>query len=298
MSLLEDTPATAVIATETTSDEGSYVDWPAIIAGAVMASAISVVLLTFGSALGLTLASPFDNAGWSAAGLAIALALWLVWVQVSSFFAGGYVAGRLRRRNYDATEHESDVRDALHGFAVWGTGVVIGAVLLALGATGILGTTAAATGQAAGSALSAMVDENANPLDYVVGTAFRSDQPIADDRAAASADAAAILGRDLTGDEAGVSDADRAYLSSLIARQTGLSQEEADQRADQMISNAQQAVDKAKSAAERARKIGIIAAFVAAASLAISAAGAAWAAGLGGRHRDEATILPFFDRLR
>ena len=81
------------------SEERSYVDWPAIIAGTVVASAISLVLLTFGSALGLSLTSAYEGAGMSAAGFAIAAALWLVWVQVSGFFAGGYLTGRMRRRN-------------------------------------------------------------------------------------------------------------------------------------------------------------------------------------------------------
>ena len=38
------------------ADEGrSYVDWSAIFAGAAVAAAISLVLLTFGAALGLSL---------------------------------------------------------------------------------------------------------------------------------------------------------------------------------------------------------------------------------------------------
>ena len=44
----------------------SYVDWGAIIAGAVVASAIAFVLLTFGSAVGLTLTSPSEARVWQA----------------------------------------------------------------------------------------------------------------------------------------------------------------------------------------------------------------------------------------
>ena len=100
-----------------TSEDHSYVDWPAIIAGTVVASAISLVLLSFGSALGLSMTSAYEGSGISAAGFAIAAALWLVWVEVSGFFAGGYLTGRMRRRNYDATEEESDIRDGSHGLA-------------------------------------------------------------------------------------------------------------------------------------------------------------------------------------
>jgi len=73
--------------------------------------AVALVLLTFGSAVGLSLTSPFQGEGVSAAGFAIAVGLWFVWVQVSSFMAGGYLAGRMRRRLWIGTEHEVEVRD-------------------------------------------------------------------------------------------------------------------------------------------------------------------------------------------
>jgi hypothetical protein len=40
-----------------TEERHSYVDWPAIIGGIALASAISLVLLAFGSAVGLGFAS-------------------------------------------------------------------------------------------------------------------------------------------------------------------------------------------------------------------------------------------------
>ena len=38
----------------------SYVEWSAVFAGAVVASAISFVLLTAGAAIGLSLVSPYE----------------------------------------------------------------------------------------------------------------------------------------------------------------------------------------------------------------------------------------------
>ena len=90
---------------------GSYVDWGAVIAGAVVAAALSLVLLTFGSALGLGLTSLEPGEGVSPLWLAIAAAIWLLWVQVSSFMAGGYLAGRLRRPIGDAEPDEVDLRE-------------------------------------------------------------------------------------------------------------------------------------------------------------------------------------------
>ncbi len=100
-------------------DPGHYVDWGAIIAGAFVAAAISLVFLAFGSAVGLSLTSLQASASVSAAGIVIAAALWLLWVQVSSFIGGHYIAGRLRRRIGDALPHEVEVRDGSHGLIVW-----------------------------------------------------------------------------------------------------------------------------------------------------------------------------------
>lgn len=296
MAMTENTE-TVVVATGD-NDNASYVDWPAIIAGAVVASAISLVLLAFGSALGLTLASPFENQGMSAVGLAIGFGLWLVWVQVSSFMAGGYVTGRMRRRLFDATEHESDVRDGMHGLAMWGTGVVIGGLLLALGATGALGLAAGTAAGGAAEAAAALTERSdEDRVGYAVGTAFRSDAPAETGGPEARADATAIIGSGIADGE--VSADDRAYLASLIAQQTGLPQEEAQARADTLIGSAQTIAEEARQAAERARQFSIVAAFIAAASLAISAAGAWMAAAWGGRHRDDGTVVPmWFDRLR
>ncbi len=297
MSLAEPSSETVVVAETGTADQSSYVDWPAIIVGALVASAISLVMLTFGSALGLTLSSPFENEGMSAIGLAIAFGLWLVWVQVSGFMAGGYVTGRLRKRMFDATEHESDVRDGLHGIAVWATGVVIGGIMLAIGAGGALGVAASSAGSAVQAAADITTQSDEDLLGYAVGSAFRTDAPAQDGSEAARADAQSIVSRGIADEN--FTDEDRSYLASVIARQTGLSQEEAQARADQLVASALQIAEDARAAAERARKFSIVAAFLAAASLAVSAAAAFWAAGWGGSHRDSGTVLPlWFDRVR
>ena len=44
---------------------GHYLSWGAIIAGGLCAAAISFVLLTFGSAIGLSAVSPWPNTGLS-----------------------------------------------------------------------------------------------------------------------------------------------------------------------------------------------------------------------------------------
>jgi hypothetical protein len=289
----------AVIATrDADMDARSYLDWPAVFAGAVVASAISLVLVTFGSAIGLSLTSPFDNTGMSAVGLAIALGLWLVWVQVSSFMAGGYVTGRMRRRAYDATEHESDVRDGMHGLVMWGTGVLVGALFLALSAGGAATTAATAAGGAAQAAVEKMASaaEGTSPFSQAVDTAFRTSRPEAGSSSDARNEAMAIVARGIANGD--IPQADRTYLAQVIAARTDVPPDEAKTRVDTMVTNAQQAADEAKQKAQRAKHFAVIAAFLAAAALAISAAAAFWAAGMGGRHRDEGTVIPrWFDRM-
>lgn|SRR6185312_807553 len=290
---------TAIVASrEADADDRSYLDWPAVFAGAVLASAISLVLIAFGSAIGLSLTSPFDNTGMSAVGLAIALGLWLVWVQVSSFMAGGYVTGRMRRRAYDASEHESDVRDGIHGLVVWGVGVLLGALMLAMTTGGVVKTAATAASGAAQMAIEKMADvaQGANSFSQAVDTAFRTSRPEAANSADARNEAMAIVARGIAQGE--IPEADQTYLAQVIAARTNVPEEEAKARVATMVTNAQQAAEEAKQQAQRAKHFAVIAAFVAAASLAISAAAAFWAAGMGGKHRDEATVIPrWFDRM-
>jgi len=76
----------------------AYVDWPAIIAGILLASAVSLVMLGFGSAIGLSFANFHGGTGVSPIWIGIAAASWLLWVEISSMLAGGYLTGRMRRR--------------------------------------------------------------------------------------------------------------------------------------------------------------------------------------------------------
>jgi hypothetical protein len=269
----------------------SAVDWAAIIAGGVLATAISFILITFGSAIGLSLTSPYEGSGFSLVFLGVASGLWLVWVQISSFIAGAYLTGRLRRRLPDATPHEVEVRDGCHGLLVWALGVLIGATLASSVAGSVASTGAAvvsSTTQAIGSGAAQAAASGSNPLEYATDTLFRSDNPQAPDGNAASGpEAARILAASAA--QGSISADDKAYLARLIQARTGLAQPEAEQRIDRVMASMQSAADKAKAVADKARRVGVIIAFVTAAALVVSAVAAWWAAGMGGRHRDEGT---------
>lgn len=124
----------------TVQHDGSYVDWSSILAGAVVASAIAFVFTTFGAALGLTLVSPYDGEG-SALAAIIAIGTWMLWTTISSFMAGGYIAGRMRRRIDPTNDDEASVRDGIHGLAVWGLAVLLGAFLLGASADTVIQAT-------------------------------------------------------------------------------------------------------------------------------------------------------------
>lgn len=281
------TPASGI------QEHHSYVDWAAVIGGIVLASAISLLLLTFGSAVGLSFANFRTFSGVSAVWVAIAAASWLLWVQISSFMAGGYLAGRMRRRFHDATEHESDVRDGAHGLLVWGGALVIGAIIAVGGLGSALNGISSAIGTATNAASN--VAQGSVPVDpqaYFTDQLFRLAPGAAAPAGTTSdyrAEATRILAQGAVSGT--VSDADKEYLGQLVAQNTGLPADQAKARVDQVIAAVNDAKAKAADVAETARKMTVLAAFLTAASLLVSAVGAYWAAMKGGRHRDEGTVF-------
>jgi hypothetical protein len=106
-----------------------YVEWSPVILGTLAASAISIVLLTFGAARGHTGVSPYPYAGLSAKALAVLSATYAALVVAASFGAGGYLAGRTRNAWAGGNIDEAHFRDGAHGFAVWALSVVVGGVV-------------------------------------------------------------------------------------------------------------------------------------------------------------------------
>ena len=250
-----------IVSSEATS--GSYVDWGAIIAGGVVAAAISSMFLAFGAAIGLSLTALTGATRASVIGLAIAAALWLLWVQVSSFIGGGYVAGRLRRRIGDAKQHEVEMRDGAHGLIVWALGVLLATVL---------------TSWLAASNVSTLAN-SASSSDYFVDQLNRSETAATVATPAVnSQELARILAMSVTIGTA--SEADATYAARQIAARTGVSEADARARFEGVVASL-------KSQADKTRRYGVLLAFLTAASLLISAVAAWWAACSGGRHRDQ-----------
>ena len=169
--------------------EGSYLDWAAIFGGSVVAVAIASVFTGFGAALGLSTISAEPGEG-SFNLMLIISGLWVVVTLVASYMAGGYIAGRMRRRVDSVSADEVTARDGLNGLVVWGLGIIVSVFLLgtavsttvatvgavASSAAEVTGTVVQATGnvvaesaKGAITAAASMVqaDPNSSPMDYL-----------------------------------------------------------------------------------------------------------------------------------
>lgn len=195
----------------------SATDWSAILAGAVVSAGVASIFATFGVAVGLASISPYEGDKSAFAAL-LALALWAVWTAVSSVMVGAYITGRMRRRFIGVSADEVSVRDGIHGLAVWGGALLLGAWLV-------------------GSGIDAAVDAAVQMPNEVIA----------------------------------------ATTDTAVAPQVQAT-----------------APAPTKAELETARRYSVISAFVTAASLMLAAAGAYWAAGVGGRHRDENRVFARF----
>jgi hypothetical protein len=182
---------------------GHYLSWGAIIAGALCAAAISFVLFTFGSAIGLSAISPWPTTGLSPTAALVIAALWAAIVQVVGFASGGYVAGRVRNSWGGVVAHERRFRDGMHGLIVWAVGLLVGAAFVASAAGGLIRTGAQATatlaagtigGLAAGpmarGPMMADAPRGATPADYAFDYLLRPSTAAAVPPAGAPAQAA------------------------------------------------------------------------------------------------------------
>ena len=112
-------PAAHTISADTAVVEtSSYIDWSGVFVGAIVATATSWLLLTFGSAIGLLAVSPYTLNSTSAATVSMAAAVWFALTQIYSVGMGAYIAARLRPRHADGMEDE--VRFRVHGNALQG----------------------------------------------------------------------------------------------------------------------------------------------------------------------------------
>jgi hypothetical protein len=250
-------------------DEPWTLQWTPIAAGALTATAVSSILVTFAATVGLGVSSAAPT--WRDASVALWLlsGIYLVLQALISFGCGGYIAGRIRATVASGDVEDVERRDGLHGVAAWALAVVLGVLL------------AAFVGMAANrpTTLSAPPSTTEpTTISYEIDHLFRATRRLPNvDLTPTRAEAGRIL---LTSSgHSGVSTDDRAYLVQLVSTTTGLTGPDAERRVDTVIADARKAIS-------RTRASTIILAFSIATALLLGAA-AGWAgAEAGGRHRD------------
>lgn len=224
----------------------SGVSWAAVLAGAIASGALTLVLLSLGTGLGLSVVSPWGNSGVSATTFKIGTGLYFVVMAMISSAIGGYLAGRLRTKWVGIHTDEVYFRDTAHGFLAWAFASVIGAVLLASPASSLIGGAASGATQAAANAA-----QTSGPMDGYVDTLLRSDNPSAQ-ASANPADSRGEMVRLFTtrfrngGD---LNPADRAYVVKVVSARTGLSEADADKRVTEVTAQVKSDLDKARKAA-------------------------------------------------
>src|SRR5947209_6984971 len=254
----------------------SGVSWAAVAAGAVVSCALTLVLLTSGRGLGLSVISPCSGSGVSATTFKIGTGLYLVVIAMLASSIGGYIAGRLRTRWIGVHSDEVYFRDTAHGFVAWAFASVLGAAVLATPATALL--TGAVTGASQGAANTA---GQSGPMEGYVDRLLRSDMP-ASQPGANPADSRGEMLRLFTSsfrDGGELKPADRTYVNKVVAARTGLSEADADKRVNEVAT-------QVKADADAARKATAQLAFWLAASLLLGAFCASLAATEGGGLRD------------
>jgi hypothetical protein len=260
----------------------TFVDWRAVFAGAVISAGISVTLLAFGTAIGLSVSSVAPTWRDSSPWLWLLSGMFLLLVALCGFGFGGYATGRMRTPTGLAVTVESEFQDGMHGIISWGLAILIAAALALAGAALASRATTPSGGVLASTVSVAGESVIATELDEL----FRTDHKVIDsDIVYRRAEAARILLK--TAGSKGVADEDRTYLATIAGRQAGISAAEAQARADRAISESATEIHRVRVAA-------VLQAFMIAAALLAGAAVAWVSATEGGSDREHGTI-PIWD---
>ena len=149
--------------------------WSAAFAGAFIATAVTLFLLTLGSGVGLSLVTVKQATSGGTVTFLTLGAIYFLAAQAFGFAAGGHVVGRLIGPAVE-TGREEEIRAGLHGLVAWALAVVATASLVALSV--LVAGSASANGALNGALASTSAvhgDSGASPLTaYWVDTLFRA----------------------------------------------------------------------------------------------------------------------------
>ncbi len=223
----------------------SAISWAAILAGAFVTAALSLILLALGAGAGLSSLSPWSANALRPSEVGTGALVWMCAMQLIAGGIGGYLAGRLRTKWVNVHSHEVYFRDTAHGFLSWAVALVMTAAFLSTAAASMAGRAIQSSGNARSDEPAAASNE------YFVDQLFRTEQTGATaDPQAARAEFGAILAHALTAQ--GLSADDKNYLAGTIASRTGLSRPDAEHRVMAVFAQAQDAANAARKAVAHA----------------------------------------------
>jgi hypothetical protein len=216
----------------------SRISWGAVIAGAIVAAATSLLLSLLGAAFGAGSVGDLQAAARGEANAAgTGMAIWAIIDLFLSMLFGGYVASRLSGTH-------SHLDGELHGVTMWALATLLGV----LGFAGAVSGAISGMGLNFGPAIMGPASQNiqaalpeANPqrlVDRFEASLGRSGNPTTMTHDQIGAEMRTILGGHSFVTGGSLSDADRARLVSLVAAQFGLTNDEATQRVARMESDA------------------------------------------------------------
>jgi hypothetical protein len=221
----------------------SRISWGAVLAGAAVTVATSLLLSLLGAAFGAgsigDLGAAPDQA--SVRGIAAGAGLWTMIDLALSMALGGYVAARLSGTH-------SHLDGELHGITMWAVAVLFGVLAFAQAIGGVIesgfatvaGSSAGqVAGQVVGSLSGATVPgtNQQAALDRLALSLGGSGDPTTMSHEQIGAEIRSLLGGGNLLTNGSLSDADRARLVSLVAAQYGITKDEAGQRVARMESD-------------------------------------------------------------
>jgi Protein of unknown function (DUF2795) len=267
----------------------SRISWGAVVAGAIVAAATSLLLSLLGAAFGAGSVGDLQAAARGEASAAgVGMAIWAIIDLFLSMLFGGYVASRLSGTH-------SHLDGELHGVTMWALATLLGVLGLAGAVTGAI----AGMGFSFGPAIMGPASQNiqavapeANPqrlVDRFEASLGRSGNPTTMTHEQIGAEIRTLLGSRSFITSGGFSDADRTRLVSLVAAQFGLTNDEATQRVTRIESDAKAtfaaADQRARELADRAAQGVASGARALFTSLVFGLLGALIGAWLGTRHK-------------
>jgi hypothetical protein len=288
---------------------GPAASWGAIFAGAVVAVATSLTLLTLGAGLGFAAISPWPGQGVAGSTFTITGAIWLIVTQWLSAAMGGYITGRLRHRWLATHTHEVFFRDTAHGLVTWAVATIAVAAVAAGSLNSMAGGATRSMSLITGAGVRGLADgasdsgsttrPDAGPINAydvdrlfrtspatgVAATANAGNAPAGSNSGEVRAEAIHLAMNAVT--SGNVTQEDRGHLALLVAAKAGVPQEEAQKRVDIFIAEANDARLRLKAAADEARKAAAETAIFIALAMLIGAFIASVAAAIGGHLRDE-----------